>query len=45
MYSVTTREKTKQNKNKTRDYFVYDQGASNINSSTVVFNFDVCRLS
>ena len=34
IYSVTICEQQKKNK-----------GASNINCSTIVFNFDVCRLS
>ena len=37
IYSVTFCEQKKQ--------IVYGQGASNINCSTIVFIFDVCRLS
>ena len=42
MYSVTTCEK---NKIKQKQRIVHGQGASNINYSTIVLNFDVCRLS
>ena len=38
IYSVTIFEQKKQR-------IVHGQGASEINYSTVVFNFDICRLS
>ena len=41
IYSVTICEQQQQEKLR----IVHGQGASNITYSTIVFNFDVCRLS